>query len=79
MGIDNGEVATLAPLSIVAGLEVVRGLSESELVKEVVVCVHRVKQLCDRCIVYTISAEYVHAQGRKSILEHLTKGFAELQ
>lgn len=51
LGIDNGEVAALASLAVVAGLEVVRRLCEPELVQEVVVSVYRVKQLCDRSIV----------------------------
>jgi hypothetical protein len=43
LGIDDGEVATLASLAVVAGLEVVCHLSEPEFVQKVVVCVHGVK------------------------------------
>jgi hypothetical protein len=51
LGIDNGKVAALATLAVVAGLEVVRRLGEPKLVQQVVVCVHGVEQLCDRCVI----------------------------
>lgn len=51
LGIDDGKVGALATLVCVAGLEVVRRFGEPKLVQEVVVCIHCVEQLGDRCVI----------------------------
>lgn len=58
LGVDNGKVGALATLARVAGLEVIRRLGEPELVQEVMVCVHCVEQLGDRCIIFNMLATH---------------------
>lgn len=73
LGIDNGEVATLASLAVVAGLEVVRRLGEPEFVQEVVVRVNRVKQLCNRSIICRKSVSCIRARSDSSFPGHCRK------